>query len=173
MQPMELKGHSRSKQSLSSTVLTTVDTTVEQNNQRTRKCPACPGSHSLESCSRFLETSLKGHADFLKSNRLWFRCLGEAHRSTDCRRDKRCEKDGCKYRHHTSSWRPHSLEKMERAVVEGAKEETRHLWRHIRQPRHYHPADGARLSSLRQSINRNLRFTRQKKSSLTHSRGHR
>ncbi|XP_043242361.1 uncharacterized protein LOC122392013 [Amphibalanus amphitrite] len=70
------------------------------NPKHKQMCSACEGQHDLQQCQIFIGKSPDARLKHAFSQRLCLHCLRKGHRVVDCRKARRCERDGCKYRHH-------------------------------------------------------------------------
>ena len=65
-----------------------------------QKCSLCEEYHNLDQCKVFTARSPDARLKHVFGEQRCLQCLKKGHRVKDCRKAKRCEKDGCKYRHH-------------------------------------------------------------------------
>lgn len=63
-------------------------------------CPACEGDHHAASCQKFKDWTPEKRQEAVKKVGGCFRCLRTGHRYKDCRRNRICPVEGCKYKHH-------------------------------------------------------------------------
>ncbi|KAL0819980.1 hypothetical protein ABMA28_007977 [Loxostege sticticalis] len=63
------------------------------------KCSMCSENHRLQQCDKFKQLKVSERWDYVRDNKLCFRCVGRAHSRSACRSKQRCEV--CKYTHHT------------------------------------------------------------------------
>ncbi|XP_067626860.1 uncharacterized protein [Eurosta solidaginis] len=75
------------------TVLHVDDTTL-------RSCPICQGQHKPSECKRLTGATVADRWTLVKSRRLCFACLNGGHITSNCRRRKVCDIDGCSRAHH-------------------------------------------------------------------------
>lgn len=77
---------------------------VEENNQLNHKqnnqtCAICKKLHGIFQCELFNKKSPKERYEMARQKRLCLNCLGNFHKSIDCRSEMRCKV--CKMSHHT------------------------------------------------------------------------
>ncbi|XP_043229663.1 uncharacterized protein LOC122385444 [Amphibalanus amphitrite] len=70
------------------------------NPKHKQMCSACEGQHDLQQCQIFIGKSPDVRLEHAFNQRLCLYCLRKGHRVADCGKARRCESDGCKYRHH-------------------------------------------------------------------------
>ncbi|XP_069108188.1 uncharacterized protein [Argopecten irradians] len=76
-----------------------------------KSCPIHPqsNSHSIDQCKDFKKRSLDEKREYIRQNRLCFRCIGPAHTARNCKEDVKCSECGSR-RHlfvlHESRSRP-------------------------------------------------------------------
>ena len=81
-------------------------------------CAACKESHATWTCKEFRKLDINQRWVLAKREKLCYRCLGQGHRGSECRRTKVCGSDGCKDTHH---WLLHT---PARAAASGTKTES-------------------------------------------------
>lgn len=65
-----------------------------------RTCSICKGDHGVWTCETFKAMDNNMRWEKAKTLKLCFRCLGNNHRGTDCRRVRMCGINGCSASHH-------------------------------------------------------------------------
>lgn len=78
------------------TQVETFATVSKTENNNKSKCVKCKAEHKLNECSEFKNMSVDERWDFVKQNRLCFKCIVKTHSNRYCRA-KRCSK--CNYSH--------------------------------------------------------------------------
>ena len=76
--------------------------------RRQPSCSCCGGEHWIWTCRKFVDMKLGERYELVRTQGLCFHCLLKGHGIAACnfQKDKRCEIDGCKARHHRLVHRP-------------------------------------------------------------------
>ncbi|XP_043229832.1 uncharacterized protein LOC122385551 [Amphibalanus amphitrite] len=98
-QSFEEASRKNSKESAVETVSRQAFTTAARPIQK-QECSLCGKHHNLDQCKLFTAKSPDARLKHVFGEQRCFRCLKKGHRVKDCRKAKRCGKNGCKYRHH-------------------------------------------------------------------------
>ena len=66
-----------------------------------QKCWLCQSQdHRIWECQRLADSSVEERDKFVREANACFNCLSKGHRRQDCRRNKTCGKNGCRFKHH-------------------------------------------------------------------------
>lgn len=72
---------------------------VEREDQGSRSCGVCQGSHYLRECTIFQHLPMGARIDVLRQQGRCFSCLERGHLIRNCGQSSRCGIDGCRYGH--------------------------------------------------------------------------
>lgn len=86
-----LQFRARTTQKLTSHVITGVNRTSNEQNQRKDVCYLCGGTHDLDDCKDYMKKTLTERRKFLFEQRLCYACYKTGHRSRGCTKKRQCK----------------------------------------------------------------------------------
>lgn len=75
--------------------------TTRQQPTLMRRCHLCQTAHSMDRCHRLAKMPIEKRLEYLKKERICFRCFEKEHRARDCPSGLIPQCDECPYKHHT------------------------------------------------------------------------
>ena len=83
----------------SHSIKVTASTATDQTRDSSRNSLSCfyckHPSHKLLECSKFKSDPLSKRVEFVKSNKLCYKCLSSKHRTPNCPKQNTCSVEGC------------------------------------------------------------------------------
>ncbi|CAC5390134.1 unnamed protein product [Mytilus coruscus] len=73
----------------------------QNNTSSAKRCPLHNSNHSLDKCRGFRMKPIEERRQFLKENKLCFRCFETSHRQKDCKKSVECNE--CGNKNHSSA----------------------------------------------------------------------
>ena len=75
----------------------------DQKRKSRARCHFCSKrGHLVQDCYAYLDQPVANRLKWVEEEARCYLCLGNKHRSKDCRHERRCNVDGCRRRHHPS-----------------------------------------------------------------------
>merc|ERR1711911_44495 len=78
-------------------------TTTEVARQQpslARRCHLCQTAHSMDKCNRLAKMTIEKRVEYLRKERICFRCFEKDHRAKDCQSGIVPQCNECEYKHH-------------------------------------------------------------------------
>ena len=66
-----------------------------------RRCHLCQTAHSMDRCNRLAKMTIEKRVEYLRRERICFRCFEKDHRAKDCKSGIMPQCNECEYKHHS------------------------------------------------------------------------